>query len=299
MQLHRLISILVATALLAFAPGAGAEEEKSLDFALQSEVRFGWTWVDERGNAEFDDESYPLIAGAARGSIPLCDKSALQLDLEGLSNFTSRSDGEDNFHNFFAVTGHVALREPESFAAGAFTTWGSAAGGEDEDATFWLVGAEGQLYLGNTTLYGQAGYFEADDETENDVMTDAWFARAVVRQFLSPNQRISAEGSYAAGEANQLGPPDIRMASWELRYDQAFADTPLGFFVGYYGMWGEVDPSAGPHQGLREHTGFVGLTLTLGYQSKMSLLDNDRYGATFDTPPIGHWTGYTLEVIDD
>lgn len=300
-----LVSTAFATAMISSALAADFDPSpvhvQELDFAIQAEITGGGTWLDEGGAATIDDEDYPFLSGAARASIPFNPNWSAQLDIDGLATFTSRSNGDDNLQDYFFGSGHLTWRDPTSFAFGAFGSVGSSSGGEDENATFWLIGAEGQFYLPTVTLYGQAGYFEADDENENDVITDAWFARAVVRWFIGPDMRLQGEGSYTNGDENDSPAGDFEMWSWEVRYDQRFTGTPVGWFIGYNGMWGELDPAAAatPNESFTEHSFWAGLSFTFGYNSKMTLLDNDRYGATLDTPEIGRWTGYTTEVIDD
>ena len=279
-----------------FDPPAAQE----LDFAIQSELVLGWSWLDEGGAANIDDKSFPFISGAARASVPFSSNASVQFDIDGLATFTSRNNGDDNLQDFFLGTGHLTWRDPQSFAFGMLGSVGSSSGGEDENATFWLIGAEGQFYLPTITFYGQGGYFEADDENENDVMTDAWFIRGVARWFISPDMRLQGEGSYANGDENDSPSGDFEFWSWEIRYDQRFTGTPVGWFIGYNGMWGELDKAGGgADESVTEHSIWAGLSFTFGYDTKMTLLDNDRYGATFDAPEIGRWTGYTTEVIDD
>ncbi|MFK7898541.1 MAG: hypothetical protein AB8G23_22095 [Myxococcota bacterium] len=159
--------------------------------------------------------------------------------------------------------------------------------------------------MGNTTLYGQVGYFEGDDENERDAMTEAVFVRGVGRHFLSENQRISLEGSFGFGRP--LGPNDsiggnsdnLTVGAWEARYDHGLAETPVALFLGYRGMNEERSTDGGINAKLTDHSVFVGFTVTLGYGEKLSMLENDRRGATLDTPDIGRWTAFSTELVDE
>ena len=160
-----------------------------------------------------------------------------------------------------------------------------------------MIGAEGQYYWGNTTFYSQVGYFDADDETEGDVMENAWFFRQQIRHFLTGHDRAQLGFSYASGE-ELSGSDDYEFWTWEARYDHQFPDTPLSVLVGYKGLRGKQDAVGTADEKLTEHVLFFGIGFTFGFDGKMDLLANDRRGATFDLPDVGRMTGYTLEVLD-
>ena len=67
-------------------------------------------------------------------------------------------------------------------------------GNSDNEATFAFVGGEGQLYLQDWTLYGQAGAIIAngdDDILGNDDQNDAaFFVRGVARWFIDDVSRL-------------------------------------------------------------------------------------------------------------
>jgi hypothetical protein len=264
------------------APAAGVL------YSATIEASAGWTKTSGNDN-DLDDKSYPLIMGAARLTLPLLLDWSAQLDLEGLSTFTSRNNGEDNLQTYFITGLHVARRDPARGALGVFGAVGSSNGGAEENATFFLGGLEAQKYLGNMTLYGQAGYFNADDETEGDVMTKAWFVRGVVRYFFDPNSRLQVELAHARGE-ELVGTEKIKTLNWGIRFDRQIDQRPISWFAAYDGLRVEDD-----NESVTDHRFRLGLAFRFGTGS---LLENDRRGATFDLPDIGRWTGYTISVID-
>jgi len=265
--------------------------------AVQGEISAGVSSIEETGISELDDDTYPIIEGAARWNIPVPNNFAFQLDMDGLATFTDREHGEDDLQTAFTGGVHLAHRRPGSHALGIFGAIGSSNGGEDENATFGLIGVEGQYSANGMTVIGQAGYFTADDETENDVMTDAWLLRGVARYFMSPDQRLQAELTYASGEESDSSCCDIDAWDWGVRYDQRFSGSPAGWGIGYRGTQVENDNS-GSSKKLTEHTVFLALTFTFGYERGLTLQQNNDIGATWDLPAVDRFTGYTTELAD-
>lgn len=293
--------------------GKGFAPPPGLIYSGVVEGAAGWAWAcndrpsaDLPCRADLDDEEFPLITGSGRVSVPLSLNMSIQFDIDGLATFTQRSEnggGEDNLHDYFFAGAHLAWRNPDQYALSVFGLGGSVNGGTDENALVGLVGGEGQWYWKNLTLYGQAGYFWANDENNENVMTEAWFVRGVMRYFFSPNQRLQGELSYAEGEeAEQFRPAfprdEIEALSWEVRYDHTFHSKPIGWFATYHGLYMEERtlprfPSA--DDDLTEHTFLLGVRFQFG---AATMLENDRRGVTFDMPDVGRWTGYTLTVVD-
>ncbi len=290
-------SLTAFAAGLLIASGPAAYADGGTVFAVQGEISGGVSITDsENTGTGHDDGTYPILEGAARVNIPAPDNFAFQFDIDGLATFTDRDHGEDNLQTAYTTGLHAAYRKPGHHAVGLFGALGSSNGGEDENALFGLIGAEGQMTANNTTVIGQAGYFVADDETENDVMTDAWLLRGVARYFMEPDQRIQGELTYASGEASDSACCDIDAWDWGLRYDQRFENTPMGWAIGYRGAHVENDDS--PADEFTEHTFFAALTFTFGYKNYLTLQENNDRGATWDLPAVDRFTGYTTEIVD-
>ena len=155
------------------------------------------------------------------------------------------------------------------------------------------IGLEGQKYIDDTTVYGQVGYFDAEDDSNSDVMTNASFVRGVVRHFLKDDEMISAEISYVDGEENNNSADDMNGYSWAVRYQRGINGSLSGF-VQYNGTNIEDQDDS---QDVEEHTLMVGLRLNF-YGHKTSLKSVDRHGATFDMPDVGRWTAWTMDVAE-
>ena len=129
-------------------------------------------------------------------------------------------------------------RDPTSGSLGGFVGVGNGFNANDETATAWLIGAEGQFYLTDWTLYGQLGYMDADevDTGTPDAFRDAWFGRGVVRYFLDANVKLEGELSYASGEQD-TDADDMDVWGWGLRYERALPAMDASFFLAYQGNY--------------------------------------------------------------
>ncbi len=293
------LASLLVSAAYAHEPHHAKASPDELVYSAIVEVGAGYLWTSTEDGASdsIDDRDFPVIEGAARANIPLASNFSIQFDLDGMVGINERDDsGDDYLQNFFFGGFHVTWRDPSTAAAGILFSYGESNGGDDEEAQVFFFGGEAQGYFDNLTLYGQAGYMVADDASNTDVITDAFWLRGVGRYFLSPNQRLQAEFAYINGEENQgAGADDIDGWAWAGRYDQAINDGPLTIFVSYRGSYIREDEST--DDTLTDHTVLVGIALRLGAEN---LRDEDRRGATLDTPAwaMGRWTGWTLDVVD-
>ncbi len=242
--------------------------------------------------------------GQALFNVPIGDQLSAQFDLS--------ADGDFNYSSYPAAAdyvgqilggAHLSYRDPNAFLIGGFAGYGgafvhaSSPRTSDADEPGWMVGGEGQYYLGNTTFYGQVGYFDTDGN-DSETLVDASFARGVIRHFLTPNSMLSGEFTYGQGTNAERRPDDITFAGWEVLYKQQIESTRLAWFVSYDGHYVEVDknPVSTDDEHFYEHAFKVGLSFKFGADT---LLEQDRYGATLDLPaaPL-RAAGYTVDVVD-
>ena len=285
-------------------PQPHAQADDGLFYTGLIEAWGGWTFAegDPDNGTVIDDEDHPALGGSARVNIPFSDNFSGQLDFDGEANLLNGDQIDDNYGHSFVGTGHLSLRDPSSHLIGVFGSIGVSSAGEDEQASMFVIGGEGQLYLGNFTLYTQAGFFTSDgeDNAGDDSIEDAVFVRAVGRAFLTPTSRLEVEGTVASGDIDPQGTADDSdpMWAWGARYEQQIggiggANMPLAWFIGYRGSYAE---NQSDNTDYTDHTAMVGLRFLFGAPS---LQDNDRRGATLDTPwAIQRWVGYSLESLD-
>ncbi len=257
----------------------------------------GYSFVSGAENtADPDRDGYFASGTSGRLSLPLGSNLSMQMDagIEYTEN-SFKPNNDDVFQHSGYVGAHLAYRDPNSFALGAFGSFGTGHADETRN-DFYALGGEAQIYLNDITLYVQAGYLdgEAADQAgrHTDAFHDAIFARGVARWFLTPNSRLQGEFAYASGHQDTGNAFDMDIIEWGVRYDTMIAGLPLvgdtNVFVGYRGAHFENDDDLGGTDDGRytDHTIMVGATYAFGGSTMQEF---DRVGATFDLPNFGRW----------
>lgn len=177
------------------------------------------------------------------------DLGSLGAQLDGAVTDSDDSDAA------FGATAHLNTRMGEGLVGGFV-------GVEDADGfTVWGVGVEGQANIGPaTSLYGQAGYGNADD-----LDADIWAVRGEVRHFVTENLRLTGSLGYATVDVG----PNLDTWSAGVEAEYQFAETPFSVVVGWDHFDSEdIDSNA--------DTLRVGVRYTFGG----TLKDRDRSGAS-------------------
>lgn len=284
-----------APALAADMPAKAPAAAASMTSPLSAEigVYFGETSsrLDSSGTIFKDHPT--LYGGMARANWWFAPSFSLQGDLEGERANRFKSFGEGEHRKGALYGGHLAWRDPQRGAIGGF---GGVVDSNDmifigvKDFHESFFGAEGQLYLGNFTLYGQAGGMERISGVEEAEPDHLWFARGVGRYFVTPNDRLQAEFAFARGKAFgcSVGCSDIKLPMWGASFEHRFDNSPLAIFVQYSGFryssrfdFESDGDSFHEHQAATEHIVMGGVKLYFG---EGTLLANDRSGTTFDMP---------------
>ncbi|MEL7302739.1 MAG: hypothetical protein AAGJ53_03495 [Pseudomonadota bacterium] len=252
-----------------------------------------WTFADGSDDGVIDDEDHAGITGFGRVNVPIAALTSLQFDVDGTANFLGGDQIDDNFGHAFSTALHLSYRQHQRYLVGLFGFLGTTSAGEDEQNSFFGGGLEGQLYLGDLTLYGQAAYFGGETEDDlTDGIDEGWFVRAVGRYFFTPNSKLQAEISYSEAEVSN-NDEDYSFIGWGVEYERRISVHPISFFVAYEGTYGENELD---NRDYTDHTAKLGLKFHFG---GASLKDIDRRGATLDTPSaLPRWLGYELESID-
>ncbi len=235
-------------------------------FSGHIEAYLGGLNISEGG----DDETYLVYGGTGRLNWAINDRWNLQGDV-----FYDNIDTDEIGGSISGLGGavHAYWRNPDSFAVGV---WGSYSGFEvgstSQDVDQYRVGPEFQIYAGNWTIYGQGYYGQLD---LGPAEADLWGARGVVRYFAHENLRFDGEiGYHTLGAGGQ----NIDTLTLALQANYRFAGTPLTVFGRY-----QYDMLSGNVASLDAdlHKFVIGVRGSFGSNS---LLDEDRYGATMDTP---------------
>mgnify|MGYP000217411164 FL=1 len=221
-------------------------------FSALLDVQGGYSWFDSDFGSS--DASHFDIAG--RVNVWLNNSLSLQFDAWDEEAWFETSDA-----SMYGGAVHASVRDPSSYLVGALFSVGDSFGG-----SYASAGGEGQVYFGNLTVYGQAGYSWGYDNADGQTMP---YVHLALREFLNPDLMLEAQGGYGSfdyGSGSADGYP------WETRIEGRVPRTPLSAYVAWQGMHEEFESGFS----VTENAIVGGLRLmTAG-----SLLENDRNGAT-------------------
>ena len=142
--------------------------------------------------------------------------------------------------------------------------------------TRYFVGAEGQYYLKNVTLYGQAVYQTGKFGMGSTIDADGVTLAGQVRYFAKPNLSFTLKGSYEKLNTKM----SLDHSGWLVggKGEYRYAKLPISTFV-------EVDYRGGkftvPGSSFKEHETRAMAGVKFHFGSK-SLLERDRSGASLD-----------------
>lgn len=241
-----------------------------------------YTWIGGEAQTSSEADRLSSVAGQARAGMVLGGGYVLQGDVFG--EYTGTGMG-GSFASGYGGALHLAWRNSKH----AFGVFGGALEADYDDGSSdtsvrGFVGVEGQWFTSNRTFYLQGGWFGGRGGSEGDALTDAAFARGVVRHFFDPNTKLEAELSGAYG---QVDGSDTRVIGWGLKLEKQFA-SHLSASIGYSGN--DYYQYGDENHGVYDHVVRAGLKV---HFSPGTLLSRDRTGAGFDTPSFLRWTGQT------
>ena len=189
------------------------------------------------------------------------------------------ASGDRLRRNAGSLTGHVFHRN----SAGLF---GVLVQGTANDSNFissrdYFVGAEGQYFLGNMTLYGQAAYQNTTYSGFGySVKADGWNIAGQLRYFVQPNLMIALKAGYADLKFDDMFGVSASNSAWKIgaRTEYRFTASPISVFA-------EVDyrdgrfKVAGIEMKEKETRAMIGAKWNFGSQT---LFQRDRNGASLD-----------------
>ena len=290
-----LVALVLSAAVIATpaAYAAGKPSQAENQVSGVGEFWLGYSFLSDSTATPTDDDAYLALGGDVRLNIPAGGSTNFQLDIQSETGFADNTD--DNYLGSVLGGAHFSFRDPENWLLGGFAGVGNGFTAGDDTATAWLLGAEGQLYLTDWTLYGQLGYMDGNDVGigPNEAFRDAFFGRAVGRFFLDSNVKLQGELTYANGEHDDDG-DDMDVWGWGLRYEREIGSMDSNFFVAYEGNYYSSDEPASADD-LTEHTIKLGLNVAFGIEGQKYV---DRHGATLDLPMVTRWSAYGVDVLD-
>ena len=143
----------------------------------------------------------------------------------------------------------------------------------DQDVTWY--GVEAQYYLDSVTLYAQVGQNESNS-THDALDYTSLFARGAARYFIDDNLMLQADLQYTRGNIHG---DDMDAFGWGLKAKYRFEELPFALTAEYRG----TDYDGHGQGSATEHVGLLGVSIAFGASS---LIEQDRYGATLETPNL-------------
>jgi hypothetical protein len=270
-------------------PALAEGPSDELAFSGLLEFGAGPRWV--RSDDDPDDNTHAAFFGAGHVNIPLASVLSMQLDVQSEMYADSEDDAPMGGH---MVGGHLSLRDPDLGLVGAFGAGGVPSGENIHNMELgFLVGGEWQLYLGDFTIYSQAGWgsFEVDNDKEGFVK--GWFINGSGRYFVTDDIMIEAGAAYGRTDNYVDGFDDGKIWNWHAKGKMRVIDKwPIYVTTAYMG--GNYNSTSEGDVG-KEHAVFVGISFLLGADS---LKHNDRYGATLNQPMLPVRAAAWAEALD-
>lgn len=199
-------------------------------------------------------------------------------------------------NNTGSLAGHLFWRDSNAGLVGVIAQ-GNAKSSTDVSDRQYFLGLEGQYYIGNVTLYGQAAYQNLGLGFAGESLdADGLALAGQVRYFATPNFMMALKGGYSSLSFNGVG-PGIDHDAWAVgaKAEYRFAASPVSVFVeGDYRrgtLKGDVGPGDGQIKGTEQRV-MVGAKWNLGSQT---LLQRDRSGASLD--PLRSLAPPTLPMV--
>jgi hypothetical protein len=250
------------------------------DIAIGVEGGIGqWTFIDR----EYPDEQQAdtsQLTGTASVMVNFTPSLGIQGDL-----VIRRSDREIEYGTLKtqSITGavHGFYREPEKFLLGGLVQLGQEKPTYDNYAVEPInrAAVEGQVFLDQVTLYGQAGIDKISSEFGDG---DGWFASAELRYLVTENLKLFARGTYGELTLKSKDESEVKTMNFGLGAEYKLADLPLSIIGGYDYALHEVN---GGSAEIGTHRLTVGLKFSMGQET---LQGRDRNGASLG--PVDYYS---------
>lgn len=242
------------------------------------------------GNRDLDatdegtGQTFELSSSSAY-NIPLWRSVSMQIDSASEYYFKMNDHTDAKSSNVLGM--HLSYRDPNRGLLGVFGgyAWSNVKTGHGNSGNYDMAffGAEAQAYVGNLTLYAQAGYGDNTKGDSGNGFNEGWFVRGVARYFLRPDTKLEAEISYAEADPFTDGTNKGKFTGWGASLDHKLFNVlnypvygTLAYRGAYYDATTESDHAT-------EHVVKAGIKVMFGANT---LQQNDRYGATLDLPML-------------
>ena len=291
------IALATLASFVAFAgPASAADLDRELGLIVSGVVD-SWAGVQLIDEENGPDDTLFTNGGEGLLSLPLGENLSIQSDVKYEYNenaleapsFAAASGPRYSFQG----AAHLSWRDPATGLFGAFGGVGTSGFNPGGRHDFRFVGGEAQFYLNDITFYGQGGFMNFVERSGFTSLDEGWFARGVLRWFLSPDSRLQLETTYADVDyVNNAG--STEWLSGEVRYDFTFASAPVvgdvPLYIAYRGTHRDNCTFNSSGDDVTDHTFMVGTS----YSFSGDRITVDRRGATLDTPDFGNMASCSI-----
>lgn len=291
-------SIYLMSAGLAMASPAMAADPVVADdasYGLVADFWGGYYFLgNSTGGADDDglDEGFVSLGGSASMLFGFGGDFAFQLSGEGLSNFLSTGEADDDQ---MAAGGQLAAHLIHGSGLGVFGG-GGVVGYQDEDSNnFYFVGGEYTHAFGSFDALLQGGYLGASvtDDTIMWTFEGAWFARIAPSFAFGDGFELGINVAYVAGDLGDIedgsfsldrGDAYLWDAGASLAYD--LKSAPVSMYIAYQGLFFNsdefiIEDDIVTGGSFDEHLIKAGVRMSLGGLA----------GSEIDTPDVYRWVG--------
>lgn len=275
-EMYKLLA-LGAAGFLVLAGQANAQPlVASGDIAVSGQFT-SWT-----GDGYYTPESGVGVDAYGRFMVPFGSGFSVQFDAAFETTPTISTLGQS-----VLVGGHLSWRDPTRFMVGLIGGAGIGTVDPDspvtdyEDYQSFLLGVEGQIYMGDTTFFKQAGVAWAYEGEPDEEPLDLVFVRGGVRHFTPSGWVLDGEGGFAWGtfDGGASGLTDVSVLNWGFGVEKALqTQLPISIFARYEGALYTLDYC---DASMTEHRIMGGFRIALGGLDAKS---QDRLGANSDLP---------------
>src|SRR5262245_21578410 len=184
------------------------------------------------------------LGGAGRVTYWWAPNYSIQLDAQGEGTSYKASAGSSftrSSSHSYLIGGHANWRDSQRGLIGIFGGAGDATSFlEGNSVRHGLIGAEGQVYWGPVTLYGQGGYNSTLGQLSSFGRDgfQAWFARGTARVYVNPNFQLEGTVLYANGDVDYSAgtiTTDFESWLWRAKAEYKFTNSPFSIFATYEG----------------------------------------------------------------
>lgn len=274
-------------------------------FAAVFDVNIAQNDIHSNASSPDEDLSYQMLGVGVRAFGRIARGFGVQADARAEFTNAEGEDQDQDNHVFGSnLAAHLFWRNRNMGLLGVFGSASFFDGGKDlsDDNTAWVVGGgvEAQIYVHRATFYAQGGFFDTVDthnsNVDSDIPQDSYFGRVGARYFVKSNTKVQAEFIMAEGEFSSISSPsDYRIYSTSSEVEHSFGDMErFSVYARYEFIYAKDYEDS---QRSQDHTFRLGMRARLGGNSG-SLFEQDRAGASLDTPDIARWGGILNGAIE-